>query len=66
MTMGKMVEISDVTPDEEFYECPSCGYSDGFHVALKMMSNGRQGEIILICPECHKRFRIGWPMTMDR
>lgn len=65
MTMGGKEEIWDVTPEDEFYKCPACGYSDGFHVAFKMAPNDTKGEIVLICPQCHKRFRIGWPVTMD-
>ena len=66
MTMGGKGEIADVTPEKEFYECPTCGYGDGFHVAFNMAVHSQKGEIILICPNCHKRFRVGWPVAMDR
>ncbi len=44
--------------------CPACGYKDGFHVAFDMDGNLGKGEIILICPDCHRQFKMGWQVTV--
>ena len=49
--------IINITMENEFKVCPSCGYKDGFHSMLK-----KDGEIIkwlFICPSCHDVFDIG-------
>lgn len=38
--------------------CPSCGYTDGFHVSFQ--DHIDKLRIILICPECHSRFNSSW------
>lgn len=43
---------------DEFSVCDKCGYNRGFHVSFKRTSNAV--EIILICPQCGQRYRIGW------
>ena len=40
------------------YECPVCGYTDGFHVSFDAIVE--RIKIILICPECHARFDPSW------
>ncbi len=59
MVMGSKKKINTIKPQGELYKCPSCGYKDGFHVSFKWKKNGSNGEIFLICPNCHSRFRIG-------
>jgi predicted RNA-binding Zn-ribbon protein involved in translation (DUF1610 family) len=56
--MGSKKEISTIELRGEVYQCPSCGYTDGFHVAFRW--DAEEGEIYLICPNCHSRFRTGW------
>ncbi len=41
---------------DEFRECPTCGYSRGFHVSFKKEKEGYR--VILICPECGSSFDI--------
>ena len=65
MEMGSRKEIERIEPPEELYRCPSCDYSDGFHVSFKMGKTDRKAEVVLICPSCHSRFRIGWKVSMS-
>jgi uncharacterized C2H2 Zn-finger protein len=60
MEMGSKKEVKIMEPRGEIYQCPSCGYQDGFHISLKWNQDDSDGEIYLICPNCHSRFRIGW------
>lgn len=46
--------------------CPGCGYLDGFHVSFHMANTvTREAEVVLICPNCHKRFTIGWKVRFE-
>jgi uncharacterized C2H2 Zn-finger protein len=65
MEMGSKKEIERIEPQEELYRCPSCDYSDGFHVSFKMGKTDRKAEVYLICPNCHSRFRMGWKVSMS-
>jgi len=59
MPMGAS-KVESIVPKGELYACPACGYKDGFHVSFKTSGSGGDAEICLICPECHKRFKLGW------
>lgn len=50
-------EIIDISMEDEFKVCPSCGYEDGFHSMLKKV--GKTFKWLFICPACHKVFDIG-------
>ncbi len=63
MEMGSKSEIASIKPEGEIYRCPACGYTDGWHVSFKVGVSGRDAEIILICPNCHNRFQIGWQVS---
>jgi len=65
MEMGSKKEIGRIEPQEELYRCPSCDYSDGFHVSFKMGKMDKQAEVYLICPSCHSRFRMGWKVSLS-
>ena len=65
MEMGSEKEIERIQLPEELYRCPSCGYSDGFHVSFKKGKTDRKAEVYLICPQCHSRFRMGWKVSMS-
>ncbi len=65
MEMGSGVKVETIMPEGEMYTCPSCGYGDGFHVSFKVAGNTGQAEIYLICPNCHKRFRIHWQADLS-
>ena len=60
MEMGSKKEVQSIEPQGEVYQCPSCGYQDGFHISFKWNQDDSYGEIYLICPNCHSRFRMGW------
>ena len=47
------------------YECPACGYQDGFHVSFRFEEK-EKGRIVLICPNCHARFRTDWRITPEK
>ena len=59
MEMGSAKAIENLKPQGEVYTCPSCNYQDGFHVSFRWGQKTPEGEIYLICPSCHSRFRIG-------
>ena len=52
MEMGSKKEVNIIEPQGEVYQCPSCGYQDGFHISFKWNQDDSEGEIYLIC--------IGW------
>lgn len=65
MEMGSRDKVENIMPEGEIYTCPTCGYTDGFHVAFKAEDQGRKALIYLICPNCHSRFRIGWQADLS-
>ncbi len=65
MEMGSRDKVQNIKPEGEIYTCPSCGYTDGFHVSFKTVGNSRKAEIYLICPNCHSRFRLGWQVDLS-
>ena len=65
MEMGSSGTIGHIDPKGEIYECPTCNYKDGFHLSFKMKGASGTGEIILICPNCHSRFKLGWCVTIE-
>lgn len=49
--------VHHIQLEEEFKNCPLCGYRDGFHSMLQ-----KKGETIhwlFICPACHEVFDVG-------
>ncbi len=44
--------------NDEFRQCPACGYLDGFHTMLKKEND--RVKWLFICPACHKIFDIGY------
>ncbi len=58
-------EITPIKPEGSIRQCPVCGYNDGFHVSFQMEGGKKEGEIILICPNCHQRFQMGWQVRLD-
>ncbi len=65
MEMGSRERVQQIEPEGEIYACPSCGYTDGFHVSFKVVPNTRKADIYLICPNCHNRFRISWQADLS-
>ncbi|NIQ39265.1 MAG: hypothetical protein GTN81_11820 [Proteobacteria bacterium] len=47
--------------NREFHICDKCQYENGFHVSFE--SKDGYHEIVLICPSCGQRYRVGWKMT---
>jgi DNA-directed RNA polymerase subunit M/transcription elongation factor TFIIS len=65
MEMGSNKEIGRINPEGEIYKCPACGYQDGFHVSFQLNQETSEGEVYLICPSCHSRFRLGWKISVS-
>ena len=63
--MGSRETAREIRPEGEFYTCPACGYTDGFHVSFKTVGRHEKAEIYLICPNCHSRFRPGWHVDLS-
>lgn len=59
MEMGSKKEVQSLLPKGEVYQCPACGYQDGFHLSFKWGEEDPYGELYLICPNCHARYRMG-------
>lgn len=57
--------IQDIKVEKSLTSCPSCNYKDGFHIGFLTMGNSELNEIILICPNCHERFKIGWGIKLN-
>jgi transcription initiation factor IIE alpha subunit len=66
LEMGSKKRIKGLKAQGELYVCPSCGYRDGFHVSFKWGKKSSSGEIYLICPNCHSRFRLGWNISVSK
>lgn len=64
MKMGSNRDIESIEKKGEIYICPNCGYTDGFHISFDLASDNHAAEIILICPSCHRRFRVGFEVTL--
>jgi predicted RNA-binding Zn-ribbon protein involved in translation (DUF1610 family) len=48
---------------DEYHTCDKCGYDRGFHVSFERGETRR--EIVLICPNCGQRYRVGWKVTLN-
>lgn len=64
MEMGAGDKVRQIKPEGEIYTCPTCGYTDGFHVSFKVAESNSKAEVFLICPNCHNRFRLGWQVEL--
>lgn len=58
-------DIQQIDPKERVSSCPECQYRDGFHISLYRSPTERFSEVILICPNCHRHFGLGWKVDMD-
>jgi hypothetical protein len=63
--MGSKEAIEEIKPQKEFYTCPGCSYKDGFHVSFQRDGKKSDYKIVLICPQCHKRYTIGWTINFN-
>ena len=63
MTTPPGTTIHPIAPEGEVSTCPVCGYTDGFHVSFLLPAGKTEGDIRLICPNCHERFDIGWKVS---
>jgi DNA-directed RNA polymerase subunit M/transcription elongation factor TFIIS len=66
MEMGTRNKVGTIKPEGEIYTCPTCGYTDGFHVSFNVIKTDRRAEIFLICPNCHNRFKLGWHVDLSK
>jgi len=51
------MEVIEKKIEKEFHICDNCGYDKGFHVSFIKQE---YYEIVLICPQCGQRYKIGW------
>lgn len=65
MDMGSKQQVEKIEPEGEIYICPSCAYTDGFHVSFKVNPGTSKAEIYLICPNCHSRFTVSWQVNLE-
>ncbi|MFH1861994.1 MAG: hypothetical protein ABH878_04195 [bacterium] len=61
MSTSRKVQVLRI--EDDFHRCPVCEYEDGFHVSFRR-DQGNRVPIILICPECHSRFDVGWEISL--
>ncbi|MFA6002383.1 MAG: hypothetical protein WC828_09800 [Thermoleophilia bacterium] len=61
--MSVSENIISKVASEEFHICEICGYERGFHTSFQRREEGF--EVILICPECGQRYRVGWTVKLD-
>jgi len=54
-------EVIQKQVDKEFHTCAKCGYKSGFHVSFSREDGDL--EIVLICPSCGQRYKLGWRFT---
>lgn len=66
MEMGSGNRVGKIEPEGEIYVCPSCSYTDGFHVSFKVKSATTVADIYLICPNCHSRFTVNWQVNLEK
>ncbi len=57
-------EIKTVSVTDEFKNCPTCGYLDGFHSMLKHHKN--EWQMLFICPSCHDVFDVGLTLPLHK
>lgn len=66
MVMGSEKRVKRLKAHGELYKCPFCDYEDGFHVSFLWGKKSGKGEVYLICPNCHSRFRLGWNISVSK
>ena len=60
-----MRRVRKVKADDGMQRCPTCEYSDGFHIVFCSAGpKTRQLKPLLVCPMCSSVFDIG--LTLDR
>jgi DNA-directed RNA polymerase subunit M/transcription elongation factor TFIIS len=57
--------IEHIKLEDELSICPACGYSDGFHVSFKKAAGPGGWNVILICPQCHRKYAAAWHIQLD-
>jgi RNase P subunit RPR2 len=54
-------EVIEKLIGNKFHICDKCRYERGFHVSFERKDDHH--EIVLICPSCGQRYRVGWKVT---
>jgi hypothetical protein len=65
MPKGAHKKAEWIKPVDDLCDCPGCGYTDGFHVSFQEDASTGQWEIVLICPQCHRTYRMGWKISLS-
>jgi ssDNA-binding Zn-finger/Zn-ribbon topoisomerase 1 len=63
--MGTKKPIEQIKPEDELTTCPDCGYTDGFHVSFKKTTQPAGWNVLLICPQCHRKYAVAWRIQLD-
>ena len=56
--------LKHISLKDKLVACPDCSYTDGFHIGLIEKKDSGIYRIILICPNCHQQFEIGWGVQL--
>ena len=51
-------DIKDIEVQQEFRECPACGYQRAFHISFLRQGSEELLRLVLICPSCGARYDI--------
>ena len=52
--------VRKIAVERSLKKCPSCGYTDGFHVMFTRTSHGsKKFHLLLLCPMCSDVFDMG-------
>jgi len=52
--------VRKIAVERSLKKCPSCGYSDGFHVMLTRTNpTAKKYTLLLLCPMCSDVFDMG-------
>lgn len=54
--------MKSIVAEDALTRCPSCGYTQGFHVGFLRQQDGSALPLVLICPSCGERFDIARSM----
>ncbi|MHC4232693.1 MAG: hypothetical protein ACYTBW_06990 [Planctomycetota bacterium] len=58
MTADKK-DIQALETQDDFTQCPQCGYDGGFHSIFYDLKSDDPARWILMCPSCKARYDIG-------
>jgi hypothetical protein len=66
MKKNLRTDAFEIKPAGKISTCPICEYEDGFHVSFQMKNGSHNADVILICPNCHNKFDVGWEVKLSQ